>query len=75
MDHTKSLKSNVPLGAAVETAFTADGDIIPKSVTYKDMNGQDKKVAMQMTPDGDYIPETGYTLDGDFNWPNQQFIL
>ena len=68
MDFSKKLRDEMPSGATMETEYTLDGDIIPTAVKYKTASGQEKKVKMVWTPDGDRIPETGYTASSHFNW-------
>ena len=75
MDFSKRTKSDLPEGGTLKTRFSIDGDVIPESVTYDTASGQKKTVKMVMTPDGDYIPETGYTMDGDFNWPDKKWTF
>ncbi len=65
--------SQLPDKAQVKYELTADGDRVPVSVTYNDACGKDRTVKMVRTLDGDFIPETGHTLDGDFHFPNKKF--
>lgn len=62
-----------PSGAKVKYKTTIDGDKIIDCVTYTTNQGETKTVKFKTTIDGDRIPETGYTLDGDFNYPDRQY--
>lgn len=64
---------NLPSGANVQYKTTIDGDKIIDSVSYPTNKGGFQTVKFKTTMDGDRIPETGYTLDGDFNYPNKQY--
>jgi len=75
MDFSKSTRRQLPEGGTLKTAFSPDGDIIPVSVSYPTVDGGQKEVAMKWTSDGDLIPETGYTMDGDFNFPNKKITF
>ncbi len=67
------MKKMYPTESKVITKKTADGDNIIDSVTYKTNKGEDRTVKFVYSLDGDRIPETGFTLDGDFNFPNQRY--
>lgn len=64
-----------PTGSKVTTKKTLDGDDIIDSVMYKTNKGEDRTVKFVYSLDGDRIPETGFTLDGDFNFPDQKYNL
>jgi hypothetical protein len=72
---TDNTPKQLPTQGEVQYGHTRDGDIIPVSVTYPRETGGYAKVAFKKTADGDYIPETGYTPDGDFNYPGQRWDL
>lgn len=66
---------NFPENAIIKTKINYDGDTIIDSVSYSTKNGKTQTVKFKTTIDGDRIPETGYTLDGDFHYPNQKYSL
>lgn len=72
VDFVKKIEAELPFGAVVETEYTLDGDPIPTAVSYPGQDGVQRKVKMQWSLDGDLIPETGYTADGDFSFPGQK---
>lgn len=65
----------LPRDSVLVTRTTEDGDKIPVSVSYPTDSGGHRNVRFHQTPDGDYIPETGHTLDGDFYYPDQKLDL
>ena len=66
-------KKQLPDDATVEySGYNFDGDRTPLSVSYNTNSGKRATVGVTLTPDGDYIPKTGYTQDGDFNLPNKK---
>lgn len=66
---------NLPQSAIITTKMNCDGDTMIDSVSYPTQNGKTQTVKFKTTIDGDHIPETGYTMDGDFNYPNQKYNL
>jgi hypothetical protein len=67
--------SQLPEDAKVTYGFTLDGDRIPLTVSYNTEAGPRKTVNMKWTLDGDRVPETGYTPDGDFNFPGRKWYF
>lgn len=64
---------DLPSDSTVQYKTTLDGDKVIDSVTYPTYKGGSQTVKFKTTMDGDRIPETGYTLDGDFNYPNKRY--
>jgi hypothetical protein len=66
-------KKQLPEDATIEySGYNYDGDRAPLSVTYNTNAGPRRTVKVKQTQDGDYIPETGYTPDGDFHLPDKK---
>lgn len=66
---------NMPSGGVRSYIITEDGDRIINSVTYPTVTGKTKQVKFERGIDGDMIPETGFTLDGDYHWPGERYEL
>lgn len=64
-----------PTESKINLKTTVDGDTIVDSVTYQTNKGKEKTVGFVYSLDGDRIPETGFTLDGDFYFPDQKYDL
>ncbi len=62
---------NLPYGATVSTKMTVDGDRVIDTVSYPTVSGKTASVRYHLTPDGDRVPETGHTLDGDHHFPGE----
>lgn len=68
-----SFHRQLPEEADVKYKVTIDGDRVPVSVTYPTESGASAKtVKVKQTCDGDRIPTTGYTIDGDHNYPDKK---
>lgn len=66
-------KKRLPEDADVAySGYNYDGDREPLSVTYNTNAGPRRTVAVKRTQDGDFIPETGHTPDGDFHFPDRK---
>lgn len=70
-----SFHRQLPKGAKVEYKTNADGDKVPKKVTYDTERGGKKTVDVKLTADGDYAPTTGRTIDGDHNYPDKKWDI
>jgi len=75
MSDYKVPDSELPADAEVKYGRTWDGDRFPLSVSYNTEAGPRATVKMNQTADGDYIPATGRTSEGDFNLPGKKWDL
>jgi hypothetical protein len=64
--------SRFPKDSHVNKVRTADGDLVIDSVTYLTQNNTHKTVKFERSLDGDMHPTTGFTLDGDYHFPNSR---
>ena len=62
---------NLPEGAVVNYRGNLDGDLIIDTIEYPTIDGKKSTVGFHYTLDGDLVPNTGHTIDGDWNFPNQ----
>lgn len=65
----------LPSGGVCSYRFTEDGDKIIDAVTYPTVKGGQATVKFERGIDGDMTPTTGFTMDGDYDWPGQQYDL
>lgn len=61
---------NLPIGATVIHKYSPDGDKIIDSVSYPTADGKHTNVKYEYTCDGDRVPKTGHTIEGDHYFPN-----
>ena len=58
------------MSGIIHFEFSPDGDRIVDSVTYPTIDGKIQNVKYEYTLDGDRVPVTGHTIDGDHHFPN-----
>lgn len=63
----------LPNGGVPVYSHTLDNDRIIDSVKYPTSSGEEKTVKFVWTIDGDRVPETGHTIDGDFYYPGEKW--
>lgn len=59
-----------PKNSRINTVCSVDGDTIIDSVTYTTQKNTRQTVKFERSLDGDMLPVTGFTLDGDYHFPN-----
>ena len=70
MDHNR-----LPSGGVCGYRYTPDGDKVIDTVTYPTTSGGKATIKFECGIDGDMTPTTGFTADGDFHWPGEQYDL